>query len=157
MRRGILGLLIVLGGLVSAFADADRQLAALDWLAGTWHGTAGRGEWLARYSTPEGGLILSLNKQIVDGRVVAFEFEQFQVVDGRLVMAPYPGGTKSPVVFTLTELDEEAQRAVFEKPEHDFPQIITYHRHAPGRLRILVQARRDGELQGFAVNLERQD
>ena len=72
--------------------------------------------------------MLSTNKQVVEGRLVGWEYEQFRVHEGRVIMQPYPKGEKSPVFFTLTELDVAARKAVFENPEHDFPQIITYHR-----------------------------
>ncbi len=136
--------------------DPRSQLEALGWLEGHWRGPADEGEWEAIYSSPEGGLILSLNKQIVDGKLVLFEFEQFRIEEGRVVLAPAPSGRPSPVVFTLTNHDVEARRAVFENPSHDFPQMLTYHRVAEDELRIQVQARREGSLFGFELNLLRQ-
>ena len=127
----------------------------MDWLEGRWRGPADEGTWEAIYSGPEGGMILSLNKQIVDDKVILFEFERFVVQDGEVVMAPSPAGRPSPVVFTLTEFDAEGRRAVFENPRHDFPQILVYHRHAHDKLRIQVQARGEGSDFGFELNLTR--
>ncbi|HXV78155.1 MAG TPA: DUF6265 family protein [Candidatus Polarisedimenticolaceae bacterium] len=133
--------------------EASRRLASLGWLAGHWRGPADEGEWEAAYTGADGGTILSANKQIVDGRVASIEFERFVVREGQVVMMPSPGGRPSEVHFTLTELDAEARRAVFTNPEHDFPQILTYHRVAPDRLRIDVEALRDGRRVGFHIEL----
>lgn len=155
-----LALLLFLPGVAAAGpedeANPRSELEALGWLEGHWRGPADEGVWEAIYSSPEGGLILSLNKQIVDGQLVLFEIEQFRIEDGRVVMAPAPSGRPSPVVFTLTSHDVEARRAVFENPSHDFPQMLTYHRLAEDELRIQIQARREGSLFGFELNLVRQ-
>jgi hypothetical protein len=136
-------------------AEPEEVLASMTWLEGAWLGSTEEGLWEAVYSGPRGGTILSLNKQIVDGRAVLIEFEQFLVHEGEVVVFPSPGGRRADVHFTLTEHDAEARRAVFENPQHDFPQILTYHRHADDRLRIEVQARRDGGVFGFTIDLTR--
>ena len=137
-------------------ADPAPAVEDLDWLAGHWEGPASsKGTWEARYTTAGGGLVLSANKHVVGGRIVSFEFEKFTVRDGKLIMQPYPDGEKSPIHFTLTGLDREAKRAVFENPEHDFPQILTYYRSAPDRLQIGVHAMREGRRVGFELDLKR--
>jgi len=143
------------GGVPEAATDSDpaQILASLDWLAGHWRGAHGSGTWEAIYSTPEGGLILSLNKQVTDGKLQVFEIEQFRVQGGAVVMAPLPFGKPSPVVFTLTEWDAEERRAVFENPEHDFPQILVYHRRAEDRLHVAAHAMREGQRVGFELDL----
>lgn len=133
---------------------AAASIEALGWLAGHWRGPAEQGEWEAIYSSPEGGLILGMDKQIVDGEVVSFEFERFAEVEGKVVLAPAPGGRPAAVVFELTEHDREARRAVFENPAHDFPQTITYHRVASDRLLVRVEALREGRRVGFELDLE---
>ncbi len=138
---------------LAAPPNAMEKLESLGWLTGVWIGDTGRGSWEARYSTASGGLLLSTNKEFAGGRVVGFEFEQFRVEGDDVILSPYPSGQQSPVVFTLTEWDPDARKAVFENPEHDFPQIITYHRTTDRTLNILVQARRDGELSGFELKL----
>jgi len=136
--------------------EPGEKLAALGWLTGTWIGPSGRGTWEARYTTADAGMLLSVNKETVNGKAVSFELERFSVEGSDIVLHPYVKGVKSPATFKMTEFDVAARRAVFENPEHDFPQIITYHRTSDTTLNIKVQARRNGELRGFELNLERQ-
>jgi len=157
--RVLASMLLAVGAVSVDLADepapnwAAGRVEALGWLAGHWRGPADEGEWEAIYSGPEGGLILGLDKQIVDGEVVLFEFERIAEVDGKVVLAPAPRGRPSPVVFELTEHDREGRRAVFENPSHDFPQVITYHRVADDRLIVRVEASREGERVGFELDL----
>lgn len=156
--RGLVALLALVSLTGASPADQSSDpaevLAGLDWLAGHWRGELGGGSWEAIYSTPEGGLILSLNKQVTEGELRTFEIEQFRVQDGAVVMAPSPSGKPSPVVFTLTENDPQARRAVFENSEHDFPQILVYHRSADDRLQIQAHATQEGKRVGFELDLK---
>lgn len=141
--------------MVLAFARADdgpalpahsvsATPANLAWLAGSWKGTSEQGRWEASYTTPDGGVILSSNKEFRGDRVVMIEFECFQMIDGVLTLTPYPFGKKSDTTFPLKEIDDTQSRAVFANPEHDFPKEITYHRSAANKLEIKVT----GELNG---------
>jgi hypothetical protein len=135
--------------------EPEAQLAALGWLEGEWLGEFSGGTWEARYTGPAGGLILSTNKSVREGRLRSWEYEQFRVENGAVIMQPYPDGEKSPVLFTLMRLDEAERKAVFENLAHDFPQILTYQRKDDATLHIQVQARQEGELVGFELTLKR--
>ena len=135
---------------------ATKRLASLTWLEGHWSGALKDSRFEARYSGVDGGAVMSTNKLIgPQGELRSMEFEHFLIHEGDVIMQPYPGGEKSPIFFTLTELDRESRRAVFENPEHDFPQILTYQRLDDSTLNIKIQARRDGELRGWEVTLRR--
>ena len=84
---------VSLGSMV-AMAGADEQLSELGWLEGLWVGDTGEGRFEARYTGADGGLVLSTNKMLgADGRLQSWEYEQFRVQDGAVIMRPYPGGT----------------------------------------------------------------
>jgi uncharacterized protein DUF6265 len=114
------------------------SISDLTWLEGTWRGRVGTRDFEARYSGPEGGIILSASKYSTNGRPAGFEFERFQEKDGHVVLTPYPDGKESPATFRLTDLDQKTRRAVFENPKHDFPTKISYQRVADDSLTILV-------------------
>jgi len=121
-------------------------LSDLAWLEGTWRGRVGTRDFEARYTGPEGGVILSASKYSTGGRPTGFEFERFQDKDGHVVLTPYPDGKESPATFRLTDYDQKARRAVFENPQHDFPTKISYQRVAEDSLTILVSGPgKDGE------------
>jgi hypothetical protein len=128
----------------------------LAWLAGSWKGTIEGGEWEVSYTSAEGGEIISANKELRGGRVAMIEFEHFRMVEGKLVMTPFPFGKRSDTSFTLTALDRDARKAVFANPDHDFPQEIAYHRSAEDRLVITVTGRRNDQPVKLTIDLRKQ-
>ncbi len=121
--------------LTAQTAEPAGGLDGLNWLAGQWYGTFEDGHWEASYTTAEGGVILSSNKELKKGHVAMIEFEHFFVRDGKTWMVPYPHGRKSKTEFELVELDASKRRAVFTA-DNDFPARIVYHRIADERLVI---------------------
>ena len=74
--------------------------------------------WLA----PAGGVMLGMHRD-AKGEKVSFEFFRIAKTPEGLVYLAQPGG-RPPTPFKLTEAT--ATRAVFENPQHDFPQRIIY-------------------------------
>ena len=118
-------------------ANAQKDLAALRWLAGSWSGPMWGGQFEAYYSTPEGGRILSHSRLLMEKRVAFYEFEVFEIVDDALRLTPHPGG-KPADPFSLSSLDGKAKKAVFDNPKKDFPTRITYQRVADDKLVITL-------------------
>lgn len=118
----------------------EDPLASLAWLEGEWRGDT----WHARYSSPEGGMILSYAKEYdASGRVGFFETERIEVRDGQVVLVPAPFGSPS-VPFALTSIDPVGRRARFENPAHDFPRSITYHRTGESSLAFRLEGVQGG-------------
>lgn len=115
-----------------------RILPTLDWLAGHWEGTFGGHFFETHYTSPDGGMILSVSKQIRRGRVSLFEMEQFVERAGEVVLTPYPFGKASRDLFRLVDYDSSIKKAKFVSPEHDFPTEISYELVSADRLRIVV-------------------
>jgi hypothetical protein len=127
----------------------------LDWLSGQWYGTFENGHWEASYTTAEGGVMLSSNKELKQGRVAMIEFEQFVVRDGKTWMTPYPHGRKSKTTFEMVEVDAAQRRAVFTA-DNDFPARIVYHRVADDRLVIELYKKDAAEgSAGLRLDLKR--
>jgi hypothetical protein len=138
IRITLLALLLA-GSLVPAEepATAAEKIATMTWLAGTWKGPMWGGTFTTQYSSPEGGMVLSTNKLISDGKLKMFEFEVFAVRGADVLLTPFPGG-KPAATFKMTSLDTKAQKAVFEFADKDFPTRITYHRTAEKKLVITL-------------------
>ncbi|WP_429912644.1 DUF6265 family protein [Glycocaulis sp.] len=121
MRLSMLALCLALAvPAAPAFAD-EPDLA---WLAGHWrsenNGRVSEEVWMA----PEGGLMTGMGRTIRDGRAVSFEFLHITTGEETVYVAQ-PGG-RPPVRFDLVSQDGDS--AVFENPDHDFPQRIEYTR-----------------------------
>ncbi len=122
----------------------------LNWLAGSWSDSAGTEEHL---TSADGGKILGMAKQIVDGKVEFFEFFEINEINGKLVYQPMPMGVAG-VDFTATEVTKD--RAVFENPTHDFPKKITYELKAADTLSILVEGSTPGGPLCITQSLKKQ-
>lgn len=160
--RPLLLLALLLGAAGFAFPqDADEAstpeaptVAALGWLEGRWLGSDGQSRWESVYSSAEGGQILSASKELRGEQVVMIDFEHFYVREGAVRLTPFPFGRRS-VEFTLTELDLDARRVVFENLEHDFPQRFEYHRSGEKALRITLTGEQGGQPLEVTLALER--
>lgn len=134
----------------AAAADGVERLA---WLAGCWRaegGEPGSGEqWLA----PAGGTLLGVSRTVKNGVTVAHEFMQIRAgADGGLVFIARPSGQAEGSFALLPGAPTEA---VFENPQHDFPQRVIYRLEDGGRLRARIEATRDGQLRGIDFPLQR--
>ncbi|MFN7942892.1 MAG: DUF6265 family protein [Thermoanaerobaculia bacterium] len=120
----------------------SNPVAGLAWLAGTWTGTKDGVASEETWTSPEGGGLVGLHKDVAGGRMVSFEFFRIGPVDGGGIayFASPQGAPATP--FRLVELAD--RRVVFENASHDFPQRILYWLDAQGRL----HARIEGSLAG---------
>lgn len=131
----------------TALGDAPTDISKLDFLAGTWKGNAWGGDFHAYYSTPEGGKVLSSSELYQGGKIAFFEFEKFEVIDGKVRLRPFPGGQPA-ASFMLDSLDLKKKSAVFVNPENDYPKRIEYTRAAKDRL-VITLSNPDGKTETF--------
>jgi hypothetical protein len=145
MIVGSVGLAVA--GLMVAAASAQRgpeaNLAALQWLNGSWTGTV---EGLAteeHWSAADGGLMTGMHRDLRGGRVRAFEFLRIQEREGSLVYIALPAG-RNETEFALKSIG--ATEVVFENLAHDFPQRVIYRRSGDS-LTARVEGTVDGKLE----------
>ena len=118
---------------------ADR----LAWMAGTWTGTKGGVLSEEHWTSPAGGELLGLHKDIEGGKAIAFEFLRIAPDgEGRLCYLASPRGAP-PIPFCAAEVGD--RRVVFENRAHDFPQRILYWLDAEGRLHARVEGPLNGQ------------
>ncbi len=128
---------------VAEDGEPAGAVSSLGWLAGCWRGEAGEECWLE----PRGGTMIAVNRGPERRGKPPF-FELLRIVEDEqgLVLLAQPGGRSPATPFRAVELG--ATLVVFANPEHDFPQRISYRREGD-TLKARVEARRDGEWQGF--------
>lgn len=153
-------LFLVLGGCSSSNGlRSDYRMADLAWMAGSWQSiesddaavTISEEHW----TDGSGGMMFGVNRLIADDQTVFFEFLRIESDDDneRWYIAQ-PRGRSPGTRFRLTELNN--QRAVFENPEHDFPQRIIYHRRGD-ELHARIEGEQDGEVRGQEWAWQRMD
>jgi hypothetical protein len=103
----------------------EGPLEAVAFMAGCWEGTfgGGRGTIEEHYTSPSSNLMLGTTRYLRDGVTVSYEFTEIVADADGVRLIPHPSGQAS-VPFQLTR--SASNLAVFENPEHDFPQMITY-------------------------------
>ena len=115
------------------------QLGSMTWLEGKWLGDFAGNPFWAQYSSPEGGAILSLSKDLTPGREPCYiEFELFSYDDTSVFLIPYPDGKPHSLKFRLVDFDQSALRAKFQNMKNDWPSDLTYERTSADSLIITL-------------------
>lgn len=148
MKHPLLPAGVVAAGLLVASAGVgavEAGLGQLTWLAGCWSAEGaepGSGE---QWMPLAGGSLLGMSRTVRQQKTVAFEFMRIApAADGRITFFAQPSG-KPPASFPARSLDDA--EVVFENPEHDFPQRVTYRFVAPAQLRASIEGLRSGSLK----------
>lgn len=112
--------------LLAAQAPAPTRVDDLAWMTGTWESATGE-RWIEEtWSAPRGGTMIGFTRHGVGDALHEFEFGLLQAgEDGIVTYFAQPQG-RPAVPFRLAP--SAANEAVFENPEHDFPQRIRYRR-----------------------------
>ena len=138
---------------IAAAVAAGQPAAArppepdLDWLAGYWLSCEGGVEVSETWSNRRGGIMLGSSITSGDD---SFGWEQTRIEAGEdgLLFHAQPRG-QPPAAFRLVRTD--AREAVFENPDHDFPQRVIYRRDGE-RLTGRIEGRVDGRDQAMEWN-----
>lgn len=134
MRRAV----VLLSFLLALPLFGETKLADLAWMTGHWSATIDGVAMEETWSTPDGGLLIGMHRDISTKRT-SFEFFRIAETKDGIVYLTQPGGQPA-TPFRLTEAS--ANRVVFSNPEHDFPKRILYWL-SEGRLCARVEG--DGE------------
>lgn len=149
MRRAVsvIAFVWMASALLARAQAAPADPAAMSWLAGRWEGERGGVSMEELWTSPKGGALLGLHRDVRAGRMVEFEFLRIQATPDGIVYYASPRSAP-PTPFALVELGD--RRAVFENREHDFPQRILYWLDREGAL----HARIEGPQAGRTVSEE---
>lgn len=93
------------------------------WMSGSWSATVKGVEMEEHWTTPKGGVMVSMHRDIRPDGKAWIEFARIQQQGDEVVFFAQPGG-KPPTPFKMVEA--ASKRIVFENREHDYPQRIVY-------------------------------
>src|SRR5215212_3312748 len=111
--------------LLAATAGAQGAAPAdsLGWLAGCWQLAGGTRVVDEQWMAPRGGEMLGMSRTVSGGATREYEFLRIYARGDTLIYAARPAG-QPPAEFRATKIS--ATEAIFENPQHDFPQTIGY-------------------------------
>jgi hypothetical protein len=142
--------------LMCGFANAQEREPAVNdfaWLAGCWQHSGNGREMVEQWMKPAGDLMLGMSRTVANGKARAFEFLQIrQKEDGGIFYVAIPSGQKE-TWFKLVQ--HGTHEAVFENPEHDFPQRIIYRLENDGSLAARIEGTVQGQLKGVDFPYQR--
>ena len=147
MRRQIRFAALAVGvglfGSASGHAETpSASVADLQWLEGRWSGVKDGITSEEHWTSPAGGGLLGMHKDVKGGSLSGFEFFRIEAAkDGRIVYLASPQGRPATPFW---QSEAAPKRVVFENKEHDFPTRILYWLDAAGAL----HARIEGTLKG---------
>jgi hypothetical protein len=139
---------------LAAAQETKRDIKDLSWMTGCWE-MSDKGEIVAeQWTKPAGQTMFGISRTIKNEKTTGFEFLRIvQNADGVFYIAR-PSGAKEDTSFKLTKLAEK--EAVFENPEHDFPQTIIYRLVDANSLTARVEAKaKNGKVSGFDIPMKK--
>jgi hypothetical protein len=117
-------LLLTLILLAPAQVWAQSGVESLNWLSGCWSSESSGRTISEQWMRPAGGTLFGMNRTISNGKTVAYEFLQVRNREaGGIELIARPSGQEQ-ATFTLKP--SGPREAVFENPDHDFPQRVIY-------------------------------
>lgn len=125
-QRTSMRTLLILAVLVFAPAAQAQTLEELHWLKGCWRTDGGARVVTEVWSAPPMPAMVGYSYTTRDGQIRDWEQMRIEVLDGAPVFIAMPGGG-APVRFRMRAGDGP-NRARFENPEHDYPQVVEYRR-----------------------------
>lgn len=127
-------------------------LAPLAWMAGCWARVTEASRLEEQWMEPRGGLMLGMSRLVRDGRAVSHEALRIEDRGGTVVYVAWPSG-QAVTEFAAAAIDDTL--AVFENPEHDFPQRILYLRGPGDSLHARIEGERGGQVRGVDFRMGR--
>ena len=133
--------------------ESQAALHDFAWLAGCWQRSGKDREVVEQWMRPAGDLMLGMSRTIANGKAREFEFLQLrQKEDGEIYYIALPSGQQE-TWFKLVKYG--AHEAVFENPEHDFPQRIIYRLEKDGTLAARIEGTVQGQLKSVDFPYQR--
>lgn len=125
----------------------------LAWLSGCWQGTDTSKIYREQWMKPAGRVMIGMSHTSVADTTREYEYLQIrQQADGDIFYIAIPSGQKE-TSFKLIKFD--GKEAVFENPEHDFPQRIIYHRENDSLLVACIEGTIKGKHRSVDFPLKR--
>jgi hypothetical protein len=88
------------------------------------------------------GSMLGMARTTTSRSLLEYELTLIQEKAGRIVFEAHPSG-QAPAVFSATSAN--ADSVVFEAPEHDYPQVVGYHRSGPDSVIAWIDGTQGGQ------------
>ena len=141
--------LILIAFVACSSAASSQQKPTLEdlaWMAGCWERSSAARVVEEQWMRPSGGTMLGMSRTVVNGKTVEYEHLIIKHDGETIDYIATPSGQQQ-ATFRLVKFS--ATEAVFENPEHDFPQRIIYRIKEDGSLHARIEGKMNGRARGI--------
>ncbi|MBO9151544.1 DUF6265 family protein [Chitinophaga sp. GCM10012297] len=126
---------------------ATAQITRAGWLTGTWEHKTPRGITYETWKKVSADELQGASYSLEGNDTTIFESVRLLQKEGRLYYVPTVKGQNNgqPVSFALKQATDE--QLVFENPQHDFPQTVSYRRIGADSLVAQISGTRNGQFR----------
>lgn len=127
MNRNAIALVsaAVLASLAWGGAAEAATLAGVAWLEGCWEAVSPKRTIEENWTTARGHTMIGVGRTVRGDSLFEYEFLVLREKGDRLAYEAHPSGQPTTTFWSKEVTDSTA---VFEDPEHDFPQRVGYRR-----------------------------
>ncbi|WP_410220678.1 DUF6265 family protein [Pedobacter sp.] len=131
--------------LCSYNVSAQSQIKKAEWLTGTWENKTSRGNLYEEWKKISNHEFIGKSYMLKEKDTIVFETLRLAVEGNNLFYIPTVKNQNDgkPIKFALKTLSDT--QLVFENPQHDFPQVITYTKIKPDSLVAEISGTRNGQ------------
>lgn len=107
-----------------SYTQSNSQMEMLSWIVDRWISTDGETNSYEHWEKAGDNLFVGGSETVKNGDTVFAEKLKIELIEGTVYYIADVSHNLAPVRFKLTQINENS--AVFENPEHNFPQKISY-------------------------------
>ena len=136
-------------GLSVTGQDLKPSLETVGFISGCWEISRQDREALTQeqWMAPAGGAMIGMARNVRNGKMASFEFLRIVQNETGIHYIAKPSQSKDETSFKLVKW--APNEAVFENPDHDFPQRIIYRRPNAGALSARIEGTMNGKMTGM--------
>lgn len=132
--------------------ENSPEMWKVGFISGCWKGGDKVQILEEQWTKPAGQSMLGVGRTIKDGKTEFYEFLQIRERSDGIFYIAEPNGEKA-VSFKLVKLNDS--QAIFENPQHDFPQRIIYQKTIDGSLLASLEGTESGKAKRVEFAMKR--
>ena len=124
--------------LPAAMAQNNNQMEKLSWIVDRWISVDGESRSYEYWEKINDNLFIGASETVKNGDIIFAEKLKIEKIGDDIFYIADVKHNPEPVMFKMISLNDTV--AIFENPEHDFPQKITY-KQEEGALHASIEGR----------------
>ncbi len=130
-------------------------MARMDWLEGTWEVQNGQNAIFESWKKQNDTTLQGISYKLLRGDTILLERIQLLERNDSLLYMPTVSDQNQGRTITFTAIKWKKGFILFENPDHDFPQQISYQRVASDSLLAVISGIRNGLEQARKFPMKR--